>query len=219
MSLLLELSTEIADLAGCHGASNIRVTGSVARAEADAESDIDLIVDLAPDRDVSDLSELRIDFETLLGYPVEVFVIPRNSDRPEGSHAALMLRDALPVTGTPRWPHSAAERDHRRLQSLSDQLIQVVRDTQSGASSLDDHLVFDATVQRLRWIAHAASRLSAETTSRHPNIRWKAIAGFARVAEHSRALMWEIVATHLPPLGEAVGHELLRHQGVEPSSD
>lgn len=208
MSHLRERSREIITLAERYGASNVRVAGSVARGEADSESDVDLIVDLAPDRDVRDLSELRIDLATLLGHPVEVFVIPPRTDWSEGSHAPLMLRDALPLTGTGGRPRSEAERDHRRLKSLSDQLIQIVRDTQSGEGSLENRLVFDATVQRLRWIGHAASRLSDEAHSRHPNIRWKAIAGFAHVAEHSRAVMWEIVATHLPSLSEAVDQEL-----------
>ena len=74
--------------------------------------------------------------------------------------------------------------------------------------SLDNHLVFDATLQRLSWIAHAASRLSRDPKSRHPTIRWTAISGFPHIAEHSRTIMWEIVETHLPCLAEAVDLEL-----------
>ena len=74
--------------------------------------------------------------------------------------------------------------------------------------SLDNHLVFDATLQRLSWIAHAASRLSRDPKSRHPTIRWTAISGFPHIAEHSRTIMWEIVETHLPCLAEAVDLEV-----------
>lgn len=218
MALLRKHSREILTIAAQFGASHIRVTGSVARGEAESHSDVDLIVELAADRDVRDLSELRIDLEMLLAYPVEVFVIPPHTDRLEGSHAALMLREAKPLSGTPGRPRSEAERDHRRMQSLSDQLIQVLRDTQGGEGSLSNHLVFDATVQRLRWIGHAASRLSNDVQSRYPSIRWKAITGFAHVAEHSRGVMWEIVQTHLPALREAVDQELLGFQSIDPSS-
>jgi uncharacterized protein len=214
---LRQRSREIITLAAHFGASNVRVTGSVARGDADAGSDVDLIVDLAPDRDARDLSELRIELEMVLGRPIEVFVIVPQAHRSAGSHAARMLREALPLTGIPgvAGSESETERDRRRLQSLSGQLIQVFRDTESGEGSLDDHLVFDATAQRLRWIGHAASRLSDEAKSRHPSIRWKAIAGFPHVAEHSREVMWEIVQTHLPALREAVDQELRQYQSIQ----
>jgi predicted nucleotidyltransferase len=40
---------EIVQSAAAHGASNIRVVGSVARGEADPESDVDLLVDIMAD--------------------------------------------------------------------------------------------------------------------------------------------------------------------------
>ncbi len=55
-----------------HGAYNVRVFGSVARGEADAESDIDLLVDMEAGRSLLDLSGLLIDLEDLLGCNVDV---------------------------------------------------------------------------------------------------------------------------------------------------
>jgi predicted nucleotidyltransferase len=55
-----------------YGAFNVRVFGSVARGEADAESDIDLLVDMEPGRSLLDLSGLLIDLEDLLGCNVDV---------------------------------------------------------------------------------------------------------------------------------------------------
>jgi uncharacterized protein len=46
--LLRTKRDDILRTASRHGAYNVRVFGSVARGEADAESDIDLLVDMEP---------------------------------------------------------------------------------------------------------------------------------------------------------------------------
>lgn len=48
MSLLRERRSDILRIASTHGARNARVFGSVARDEATAESDVDLLVDRYP---------------------------------------------------------------------------------------------------------------------------------------------------------------------------
>jgi uncharacterized protein len=45
----------ILDVAAKHGAYNVRVFGSVARGEADSESDVDFLVDMEPGRSLLDL--------------------------------------------------------------------------------------------------------------------------------------------------------------------
>ena len=52
--------------------SNLRIVGSVARGEDTEESDIDFLVDLAPDAGLFDLGGLHEDLEELLGVPVDV---------------------------------------------------------------------------------------------------------------------------------------------------
>jgi uncharacterized protein len=52
--IVREKREEILAIARKHGAFNVRVFGSVARGEADEESDIDLLVDLDADRSVFD---------------------------------------------------------------------------------------------------------------------------------------------------------------------
>jgi hypothetical protein len=59
-------------LAAKHGAHNVRVFGSVARNEADAQSDVDILVDLEPGRSLLDLGGLLMDLQDLLGRKVDI---------------------------------------------------------------------------------------------------------------------------------------------------
>lgn len=63
---------EILRIAARHGARNVRVFGSVARGEADAESDLDVLVDMEPGRSLLDLAGVLVDLEALLGCKVDV---------------------------------------------------------------------------------------------------------------------------------------------------
>lgn len=55
-----------------HGARNVRVFGSMARGEAGPDSDVDLLVDIAPGRTLLDVIALEQDLKALLGRSVEV---------------------------------------------------------------------------------------------------------------------------------------------------
>jgi predicted nucleotidyltransferase len=55
-----------------HGARNIRVFGSTARGEAKASSDVDLLVEMEPGRNLLDLVGFWQDLEDLLGGHVDV---------------------------------------------------------------------------------------------------------------------------------------------------
>ena len=63
---------QILALAAKHGASNVRVFGSVADGTADEDSDIDFLVDLEADRSLFDLGGLLMDLQQLLGRNVDV---------------------------------------------------------------------------------------------------------------------------------------------------
>ena len=63
---------EILRIAAHRGARNLRVFGSVARNEADENSDLDLLVDMEPGRSLLDLGGLLMDLQALLGRRVDV---------------------------------------------------------------------------------------------------------------------------------------------------
>ena len=69
---LQERRGEIIAIASKHGAYNVRVFGSVARHEADSASDLDLLVDMEPERSLLDLGGMLMDLQDLLGCRVDV---------------------------------------------------------------------------------------------------------------------------------------------------
>ncbi len=68
----------ILELAARHGATNVRLFGSVARGDDDADSDVDVIVKLESDRSLVDLGDLVMDLRDLLD--AEVNVITEHKD-------------------------------------------------------------------------------------------------------------------------------------------
>ena len=67
-----EKRAEILRLAEAHGASSVRVFGSVVRGESREDSDIDFLVEFQRGRTLFDLIGLRLDLQDLLGASVDV---------------------------------------------------------------------------------------------------------------------------------------------------
>jgi uncharacterized protein len=63
---------EILAIAASHGASNVRIFGSVARGEAETSSDVDFLVEFDATTTLFDLVALKRDLEDLLGRKVDV---------------------------------------------------------------------------------------------------------------------------------------------------
>ena len=84
---------EILALADRHGVRNVRVFGSMARGDADDESDVDLLVSLPSDKTGLALGAFLMDMQDLLHRRVEVIT-------ERGLHPALrdrVLRQAQPL--------------------------------------------------------------------------------------------------------------------------
>lgn len=90
---LRSIRTELLQAATRHGASDVRVFGSVARGEETAGSDVDFLVTLGGGRSLFDLARLYDEFEGLVGGPIDIVteggVHPYLRDR--------VLSDAVPL--------------------------------------------------------------------------------------------------------------------------
>jgi predicted nucleotidyltransferase len=70
--LLKAKREEILRVRAEYGAYNVRVFGSVARSEADDQSDIDFLVEMEPGRSLLDLGGLQHELEQLLSRRADV---------------------------------------------------------------------------------------------------------------------------------------------------
>jgi len=91
--LVIRKRQEILAIAQRRGAKNIRIFGSVSRHEARPDSDIDLLVDLEPERSLLDVGGLAMDLQQLLNHKVDV--ITEAGLRPR--IRADVLKDARPL--------------------------------------------------------------------------------------------------------------------------
>ena len=91
-TLRQEKRAEILRLAETHGARNVRVFGSVVRADNRDDSDVDLLVEFDKGKSLLDLIGLKLDLENLLGAKVDV--VTPNSLR---NIRDRVLAEALPL--------------------------------------------------------------------------------------------------------------------------
>jgi uncharacterized protein len=91
--LLKNKREEILRVAARHGASNVRIFGSVARGDQDEKSDLDLLVTMETGRSLLDHAALLLELQELLGCEVDVVsekgLRPRMRDR--------VLKEAVPL--------------------------------------------------------------------------------------------------------------------------
>ncbi|NLX25858.1 MAG: nucleotidyltransferase family protein [Lentisphaerae bacterium] len=72
LEIVKENRRQILAVAAKHGAGNVRLFGSVLRGQEQADSDIDLLVDMAPDHDLFDMVALSRELEELLHRKADV---------------------------------------------------------------------------------------------------------------------------------------------------
>jgi uncharacterized protein len=91
--LLQEKRSEILSIATKYGAYNVRIFGSVARQEADADSDIDFLVSMEPGRSLFDLGGLLMELQEILRCDIDV--VTENGLR--SRIRERVLKEAIPL--------------------------------------------------------------------------------------------------------------------------
>ncbi len=84
---------------GRHGVTNRAIFGSAARGDDHEGSDLDLLVDFAPDTDIVDIIGMKRELEEVVGVPVDL--VPRNGLRERVRVRAAAESRALEAVLTP----------------------------------------------------------------------------------------------------------------------
>jgi predicted nucleotidyltransferase len=92
---LIARREEIVAVARRNGASNVRIFGSVARGDATAASDLDLVVRFDPDRSLMDHGMLIEELQDLLG--VRVDVVSEAALTPRDRFTHRLAQEAVPL--------------------------------------------------------------------------------------------------------------------------
>src|SRR5262245_25545339 len=213
MAALVARRASLERIAAAHGASNLRVCGSVARGDARPDSDVDLVVDMDDAHDILDLAELVLDLETELGHRVDV--LPLSQSRPESLYSpiAAIVTEAIPLAaGEPEHGSDvSSDRDRRLLLELR-QSIALVKSYTSvdEAAFMRNEMAVDAAKHRLAEIADACTRLSSDLKARNPDVRWRALGGMPAIIRHGPCGCWELITRHLSPLDQLLDREAPR---------
>ena len=90
---ILNQRDAIIRLAKCYGAHDVRLFGSLARGDATAASDVDLVVRFDPDRSLLDHGGLLMDLRDLLGCKVDVV----SEGALQGRFGQIVRSEAIPL--------------------------------------------------------------------------------------------------------------------------
>jgi uncharacterized protein len=152
---------EILLIAARHGARNVRIFGSVARAEAGPDSDVDVLVDMETGRSLFDLGGLLMELQDLLGCRVDVLdragIAPAHS-RARTARGSLVMRD-----------------DRERLLDIQEAIERIEKYAARGRETFErDELIQTWVLHNLQILGEAARAISAASSSstpRSPGIR------------------------------------------------
>lgn len=93
MKTIDTISRQLQEITNKNGALNVRLFGSMAKGTAAPSSDLDLLVDLAPGRDLFDLIGMKQEIEALTGLRVDIV-----TERSLSKHLReKILREARPL--------------------------------------------------------------------------------------------------------------------------
>ena len=106
--------------------------------------------------------------------------------------------------------------DRLYIHHVLDCIRRIDRYCQDGEDAFRaSELIQDAVLRNLQTLAESTQRISDHLKALHPEVDWRAIAGFRNTLVHDYLginldRIWEIVSVHLPVLGAQM--ETIRHE-------
>ena len=186
--------------------------GSALREDFSPESDIDLLVEYAPDADLDAFETIRQqrDFSELIGRPVDLGTPQTLSPyiRQEVIASAEPIYDVDGITpGRSKPMPKKPDKDRLRLLDMRD-AAEKARRIASGRTRADidnNEMLELALVKAVEIIGEAANHVSAETRALAPAIDWGDIVGMRNELVHAYwridyDVLWDVTANRLPPL-------------------
>ncbi len=184
--------------------TRVRVFGSVARQEAGAESDVDVLLDFAPGAGLLTLARAREFFERLLGHRTDA-VTEAALKPPLKREVLLDAVDALEPAFHP--PRNGRKRWKWRLSELSSDIDALRRITagQTLESFRADSIRFDAALLRLLRIGEGTKYLPQRLQDLHPEVPWATLRDVRNLVAHDYfgldpALVWVSATREFPAL-------------------
>jgi len=177
-------------IAARHGASNLRLFGSVSRGEEGTNCDIDLLVDMAEDRGFSDYLGLVEELEGALERRVDVVIARSLSPnfRVHPRRGGAFVKSDLPYLG-----------------HIADSIAAIENYVAGGRDALmKQRLVQDAVIRNFEVIGEAATRLSPPVRDRSRDV-WSKVIAFRNRLIHGYwsvdlLSFWDVVENDLPRL-------------------
>jgi hypothetical protein len=191
-----EKRQEVLRIAGKYGAHSVRVFGSVARGEADAQSDVDFLVELESGRSLFDLGGLQFELEALLGRPVDV-VTERG--------LKARIRERVFARG-----RSCVRDPNERLRVILEAIAAIERHLDCDKAALEqDELRQAWFLRQLQIIGEATRSRPAEVRALATEIPWCKIVGMRNVLVPGYFgididIMWQAATKDVAALNPAI---------------
>ncbi len=189
------------------GVTRVRVFGSVARGEAGEASDIDLLVDFAPDQSpgLLDLMRVKALLEGILSRRIDVLTEGALKPPLRGE----ILADAVDVLNVPQ-PAPQTHREKRWRWRVFDLLdaIDRIDDYTAGltlTTFLRDERTRDAVLRNLARLGETTKFIPQSVQDRNPQVPWAYLRDIRNLVSHDYfgidpELIWNTVRHELPGL-------------------
>ena len=155
---------EILQSAAQHGARNVRVFGSTARGASEANSDVDLLVEMEPGAQPA--------------RPCGPVAGARGSARHARRRSQRRRRKSAPAGADLRRGRPAVKDQRVYILHAVDAIDAILRYTADGRDAFfSDRKTQDAVIRNIEIIGQAVKGLSSDTRGLEPEVPWRQIAG------------------------------------------